>query len=120
MRQVTAIALGAWQEEGRGSEQALETRMAVSRGFVHPAPGWDPAVGAALSASTFCLRAFASGKSLAWRLPEPSVGVWGQEVGQEWGQEFMAQALGVGRQVAEEATEAGAAVDLELVPAGNQ
>lgn len=91
--------------------------MAVSRGFV---PGWDPAVGAALSASTFCLRAFASGKSLAWRLPEPSVGVWGQEVGQEWGQEFMAQALGVGRQVAEEATEAGAAVDLELVPAGNQ
>lgn len=71
------------------SEQALEIRM----GCVYPAPGCDPAMGAALSASTFCLRAFASGKSLAWRLPEPSVGVWGQEVGQEWGQGFMAQAL---------------------------
>lgn len=68
--------------------------MAVDRGCVYPAPGCDPAIEAAPSASTFCLRAFASGKSLAWRLPEPSVGVWGQEVGQEWGQGFMAQALG--------------------------
>lgn len=79
-RVVTAIALGAGAGVSRGSlyasEQALQIRMAVGRGCVNPAPDCDPAIGAALSASTFCLRAFASGKSLVWRLPEPSVGVW--------------------------------------------
>lgn len=71
-----------------------------------------PTTGAALSASTFCLRAFASGKSLAWLLPEPSLGVWDLEVGQAWG-------LGIyGRQVAKAV--AGAVVDLELVPSGNR
>lgn len=86
--------LGESRSSLYASEQVLEIRMAVGRGCVNPPPDCDPAIGAALSTSTFCLRAFDSGKSLVWRLPEPSVGVWVQEVGQEWGQGFMAQTVG--------------------------
>lgn len=72
-------SLSRWAGSGK-------SRMAIGRACVCPEPGCDPAVGLLCQPATFCLRAFASGKSLAWLLPEPSLGVWGLEVGQEWAQ----------------------------------